>query len=162
METHLVAAAVTVAGTLLVSLLGSFFGSRLARRTNWRDRVTDALPRFYSSAVVAWHAWERHEAPETPEGGPHYEQYLAAYKELLASSTTLALLLPPGPRQKVWDLLDLWEESSRPADPVELNRWHTRVYEVVRLVLDLMGQTAPAYPGPGGGGLVAQGPELRA
>src|SRR3954468_14454255 len=61
MEVQLVVGGGRVAGTLLVSLAGSYFGSRLARRTSWRERVSDALPRFFT---------RRPSSPGTPGSVP--------------------------------------------------------------------------------------------
>jgi len=162
MDTPLVASVITIAGTLIVSLAGSYFGSRLARRSGWADRVSDALPKFYAAATVAWYAWQRYATTEepAPQGDPgrsvspfaisfhrYYEEYISSYKELLTTATTLVLLLPPDRRQAIWDLLDLWEEPSDPRSSGDEDRWMTKVHELVGMVLELLGKTAPPFPG---------------
>jgi hypothetical protein len=158
METpSLIAAAVTVAGTLVVSLAGSYVGARLASRSRWTDRISEALPKFYAAAVSAWYAWQRHalaaesrsESTSPAEMSAYYNEHINTYRDLLATSATLAVLLPKDRRQKVWDLLDLWEATSDPHSGEHENRWMERVHELVNVTLDLIGRTAPLFPGQG-------------
>src|SRR6266536_83027 len=109
MDEKLLVAALTVGGTLIVSLLGSFMGSRLARRTRWRERISEALPKFYASSTVAWYAWKRYliSKEETPAGSMrithYYDEHVNSYRDLLSSAATLAMELKGKERQAVWD-----------------------------------------------------------
>jgi hypothetical protein len=162
MDTQVLVAGVTVAGTLLVSLAGSYMGSRLASRNRWTDRVSEALPRFYAAATVAWYSWQRyaltvesaagHETGGTRrEASLYYSEHISTYKDMLSTAATLALLLPADRRQRVWDLLDLWEATSDPHSSEHENRWRTRIHELALMVLDLIGRTAPLFPGASSG-----------
>ncbi len=154
-ETQVIIPLMTGLGTLVVSLLGSYVGSRFASRTRWTDRMADALPKFYAAATVAWYAWQRYaivkEGPSSEPSGMvaahYYDEHINTYRDLLATSATLALLLPKDRRQSVWDLLDLWEGTSDPHSEEHENRWMTRVHEIVNSTLELVGRTAPVFPG---------------
>src|SRR5437764_1066616 len=153
MDEKLLVAVITVCGTLIVSLAGSYMGSRLASRTRWVDRMSEALPKFYAASTVAWYAWQRYaiSKEETSSGSlrlsHYYDEHINSYRDLLASASTLAMLLPDSRRQSVWDLLDLWEGTSDPHNEEHENRWRTRSHELLTMCLELMGKTAPLFPG---------------
>jgi hypothetical protein len=153
MDEKTVVAIITVCGTLVVSLMGSYLGSRFASRTRWVDRMSEALPKFYAASTVAWYAWQRYalSLKESTSGSlrvsHYYDEHINSYRDLLTSSATLAMLLPDKRRQIVWDLLDLWEGTSDPQNDEHENRWRKRSHELLTMCLELMGKTAPLFPG---------------
>jgi hypothetical protein len=148
-DEKMLVAAITVGGTLVVSVLGSFMGSRLARRTRWRERMSEALPKFYAASTVAWYAWQRYMlSKEEGNAGSlrvshYYDEHINSYRDLLSSAATLALELKGKDRQAVWDLLDLWEATSDPHNEEHENRWRMRCHELLTMCLALMGKTDP-------------------
>jgi hypothetical protein len=150
MDEKMLVAAITVGGTLIVSVVGSFMGSRLARRTRWRERISEALPKFYASSTVAWYAWQRYmiSKEETPAGSMrithYYDEHVNSYRDLLSSAATLAMELKGKERQAVWDLLDLWEATSDPHNEEHENRWRTRCHELLTMCLVLLGKMDPS------------------
>ncbi|MFZ1008151.1 MAG: hypothetical protein WAN65_15025, partial [Candidatus Sulfotelmatobacter sp.] len=103
------------AGGLIVGVAGTYFAFYIRGALIRREQIAKSLAAFYASAATVYYAYRDHQKTELSdeERVTFYKLFDGHYHEFLTASTMLASLVPPGLREEVLKVEDVWDEIGR-------------------------------------------------
>jgi len=125
--------------SLVLGAAGSYVAFYIRGALALGRAVAKSLADFYASAAVVYYSAKDYQRAPESDGGrfTYYKLFDQHYEQFLAASTMLASLVPPGLREEILRVEDLWDqikESGFEAVPSKL--WFDTLDAMRNKVLD--------------------------
>jgi len=97
---------------LVIGALGTYVTFYLRGALARREQIAKSLADFYASAATVYYAARDYQKTSglTEDGIALYKLFDQRYKEFLSASTLLASLVPPGLREEILKIEDIWDD----------------------------------------------------